>query len=322
LLALTRCLLVSNSATGGDGGLATGRGFNGQAGPGYGGALFNAGSAYFTNCCIEGNFASCGFSPEGLDFSAGGAIYVYYTNSLGLFTSTVASNKVIGIPAQGGGVCNPSGTGIYRNTTIGGNQATDGGGIYASNSNLGNTLIAANSAGSGPDVKGSIVSSDYNFIQNATGFSISGSDTHSIYNQNPLLGPLRNNGGPLPTMALLPGSPAIDRGTSFGNYADMRGRFRPFDVANVPNAPGGDGTDIGAFEFTPAVPVALKITRSNSSVALSWPTDEPSFTLEASTNPTLPGAWAAVPGTPAISNNQFIVIDPLQARKFYRLRSQ
>ena len=322
LLALTRCLLANNSATGGDGGLATGRGFNGQAGPGYGGALFNAGSAYFTNCCIEGNSASCGFSPEGLDFSAGGAIFVYYTNSLGLFTCTVASNKVVGIPADGGGIYISAGSGIYRNTTIAGNQATDGGGIYASNSNLGNTLIAANSAASGPDVKGSILSSDYNFIQNATAFSITGSDTHTIYNQNPLLGPLRNNGGPLPTMALLPGSPAIDRGTSFGTYIDMRGRFRPFDVSNVPNAPGGDGTDIGAFELTPAMPVALRITRSNGSAVLSWPTDDPSFSLEASTNPVLPAAWAAVPGTPAISNNQFIVTDPLQARKFYRLHSQ
>jgi hypothetical protein len=321
LLTMTRCRLVNNSAIGGDGGLPSGRGYNGQGGLGYGGALFNGGTAWLTNCCIDGNFASCGFSPEGLDFAAGGGIHVFYTNALGLFGCTVASNKVVGIPAQGGGIYNPTGSGIYRNTTIAGNQATDGGGIYASNSNFGNTLIAANSAGSGPDVKGSLVSSDYNFIQNATAFSVSGSDTHTIYNQAPLLGPLQNNGGPLPTMALLPGSAAIDHGTNFGSYTDMRGRQRPFDLANIPNAAGGDGTDIGAFEFIPVAPVALRILRANASAVVSWPTNEPSFTLEASTNPTVPAAWAVVPGTPAMSNGQFIVVEPLQARKFYRLRS-
>jgi CSLREA domain-containing protein len=66
---------------------------------------------------------------------------------------------------------------------------------------------------------------------------------------DPLLGPLQNNGGPTQTRALLPGSPAIDKGTSSGLSTDQRGFHRPVDLPSTPNAMGGDGSDIGAFEF-------------------------------------------------------------------------
>lgn len=59
---------------------------------------------------------------------------------------------------------------------------------------------------------------------------------------NPLLGPLQNNGGPTMTIAIAPGSPALDRvpRTGFGCPAtDQRGVPRP----------QGTGCDIGAFEL-------------------------------------------------------------------------
>ena len=63
-----------------------------------------------------------------------------------------------------------------------------------------------------------------------------------LLNVNPLLGPLQNNGGPTETMALLPGSPAIDAGNialiPSGITTDQRGA--PRDVYG--------GVDIGAFE--------------------------------------------------------------------------
>ena len=62
------------------------------------------------------------------------------------------------------------------------------------------------------------------------------------------LGPLANNGGPTPTHELLPGSVAIDAGSSFGATTDQRGETRPCDQAAVANAAGGDASDIGAFE--------------------------------------------------------------------------
>ena len=74
-----------------------------------------------------------------------------------------------------------------------------------------------------------------------------------------LLGPLANNGGPTQTMALLPGSPAIDRGGPDAGLeesltTDERGFSRVNDLAYLLNSVGGDGRDIGAYEVdgTPA----------------------------------------------------------------------
>ncbi len=53
-------------------------------------------------------------------------------------------------------------------------------------------------------------------------------------------------------MALMPGSPAIDAGNSFGLSTDQRGDPRPVDFSGIPNAAGGDGADIGAFEVQQA----------------------------------------------------------------------
>jgi hypothetical protein len=54
---------------------------------------------------------------------------------------------------------------------------------------------------------------------------------------DPMLGPLSDNGGPTQTMALLPGSPAIDAGTSC-TATDQRGVTRP----------QGAACEIGAYE--------------------------------------------------------------------------
>ena len=76
---------------------------------------------------------------------------------------------------------------------------------------------------------------------------------------NPMIGPLAYNGGRPFTHALLAGSVAIDKGNSSGLAVDQRNYHRPIDIAGIPNAPGGDGADIGAFEFqsTPAVIVSV-----------------------------------------------------------------
>jgi hypothetical protein len=68
---------------------------------------------------------------------------------------------------------------------------------------------------------------------------------HNIIGGNPLLGPLQDNGGPTQTIALLPGSPAIDAGDNTGAPEwDQRG---PSFLRVV------NGTvDIGAFEVQEA----------------------------------------------------------------------
>jgi hypothetical protein len=71
---------------------------------------------------------------------------------------------------------------------------------------------------------------------------------------DPKLGPLADNGGPSLTMALLPGSPAIDAGnTSLAPATDQRGFPRPAGLA----------ADIGAFEYGSVMPT-LAISRSGA----------------------------------------------------------
>jgi hypothetical protein len=68
---------------------------------------------------------------------------------------------------------------------------------------------------------------------------------------DPGLLPLASNGGPTQTHALALTSPAIDKGkrNGFGPTKDQRGSPRPVDYPFKPNAAGGDGSDIGAFEL-------------------------------------------------------------------------
>jgi hypothetical protein len=73
-------------------------------------------------------------------------------------------------------------------------------------------------------------------------------------NTDPLLLPLAANGGPTPTHALAPASPARDAGAANGSVADQRGLPRPYDDPAIPNAVGGDGADIGSLEVQPPPP--------------------------------------------------------------------
>jgi hypothetical protein len=83
-----------------------------------------------------------------------------------------------------------------------------------------------------------------NGITNGTNGNQIGTQTNPL---DARLAPLSNNGGPTLTHALLPNSPAIDRGSSFGLLKDQRGFMRTANLANYPNA--ADGTDIGSFEI-------------------------------------------------------------------------
>jgi predicted outer membrane repeat protein len=140
----------------------------------------------------------------------------------------------------------------FRSSTIAGNQATGtGGGIYAEFSGavtLTNTIVADNAGTPAPDVAnlaGSTTTATFSLIENTAG-TILGTTTSSITGQDPKLGPLADNGGSSSTMSLLPGSPALDHGLAAG--LDQRGLARPFDLAGVPSAPGGNAADIGAYE--------------------------------------------------------------------------
>ena len=111
---------------------------------------------------------------------------------------------------------------------------------------------------------GTLTSNNFNLIGNNSGVTIMPAQVSDQIGTpgspiNPLLGPLQNNGGPTLTRALLSGSPALDKGHSSGSATDQRGFPRTFDNPMIPNAIGGDGTDIGAVEVFPPFAVSRKL---------------------------------------------------------------
>jgi hypothetical protein len=104
--------------------------------------------------------------------------------------------------------------------------------------NAANTVVADNTAPGDPDLNGLLTSQGHNLIGNPAGGS--GFVLSDLANVNPLLGPLQDNGGPTQTMALLPGSPALDAGNSRINTSATDQRGLPRVV--------GATIDIGAFE--------------------------------------------------------------------------
>ena len=131
-----------------------------------------------------------------------------------------------------------------NNSTISGNEASNGAGIRALGTvTINNTIVAGNT---GPDVSETLSgASSNNLIGNGSGMTgISNGSNGNLVGTaqapiDPLLAPLGDYGGPTQTMALLPGSPALNAGTSLaGITTDQRGISRPQASA----------FDIGAFE--------------------------------------------------------------------------
>jgi hypothetical protein len=155
---------------------------------------------------------------------------------------TVAANTVT---AGAGGAAGPAGYSVYPTTS--GANGTNGLPGTAMGSAIG-------SVGATNTLKNSILSPNHPTDTNIfgsfvdAGNNISFDNQHSLTNStsyngiNPILAPLGNYGGPTPTMALLPGSPAIDHAdvTAFP-ATDQRGFPRPY----------GSAPDIGAFEYPP-----------------------------------------------------------------------
>jgi hypothetical protein len=224
-LIVNTATLANNSASGGDGGdggKTNGGGACAQTQHGAGGLAFggaitnnNAATLNIKHATISGNNAQAGNSGV----NQGGA---------NLPARLVAEGT-------GGGIRVGNGSVTLENTIIAGNTAANG---------TGDTTGAPSP---GPDVDGAVTSNGHNLVGNvteATGFTGSGDQT----GVNPLLMPLASNGGPTQTMALTPGSPAIDAGVAAGATLDQRGMPRPVDDPGVANTGGSDGTDIGAYE--------------------------------------------------------------------------
>ena len=253
-----------------------------------GGGIFNNGTTEINNSTVRDNTASI----------AGGGLFNNRDRTLTLNNSTVSGNVSNGAQIQngtgGGGIANGSGVGgtgggtlTVNNSTISGNSATaDGGGIFAQGANsvttLNNSTISNNTAVRGGGIRNngrpftinnSIIANSTSNSTNAdcSGFTnisasysliessldcVGGTNLNNLTG-DPNLGPLQNNGGSTLTHALLAGSIAIDKGNSTLT-TDQRGFPRPVDNFTIPNAMGGNGSDIGAFEVQ--APTAASVT--------------------------------------------------------------
>jgi hypothetical protein len=227
--------------------------FAGPSSPGYGGGLFTAGyTATVVNSTFSGNTGVLG----------GGIYKGGYP--LVVINSTLSGNNST---ASGGGLYAASGdTGLF-NVTITQNMANsdnfaggEGGGVAnggSGNLTFVNSIIAHNFVIitmhpfpqlNNDDCAGTIISQGHNLLyaRDAGYCTVIG----SYGPDDPLLGPLQDNGGPTLTHALLPGSPAINGGNP-GGCTDNVGALITTDQRGHPRPTPGSGLcDIGAFEFS------------------------------------------------------------------------
>lgn len=245
---ISRCTFIYNQVTGGQGGGSGSGGQPGAGGQGYGGAVYSVSPLTIASSTLSGNSANGGAAGNGIGSGSSQGGGIYSISSLSLYSCTIVSNTALSFSTDfGGGILAGSDTGM-TNCTIAFNQSDTGGGIHGTAA-LANSMVAGNTASTGPDFNGTINSQDYNLIQNTNGTTFLGTTTHVITGQDPLLGSLQDNGGPTFTMTLLAGSPALDQGKSFTFVTDQRGSARPSNFPSIADAAGGDGSDIGAFEL-------------------------------------------------------------------------
>ncbi len=273
---------------------------------GQGGAIYNLGLLTVTDSTLSGNSASfgggignygeleldgCTLSDNTASDYGGG---IFNDNLLTMSNCTLSGNTTSG---YGGGIFNyvepnPAGSGmtlgtlIVNDSTLSNNSALDsGGGIDndGTSAKLNNTIVAGNTAdGTGPDIDGAVAaSSANNLIGNGSGMSgIANNDANQ--NQvgsgspalNPKLAPLGSYGGPTQTMAPLPGSPAIGKG-SVKLAVDARGFPLATDQRGYPHPRTINSTvDVGAVEtdgqstlpgliqqaLSPSSPVTIQVT--------------------------------------------------------------
>ena len=227
---------------------------------GDGGGIYALGDVYLNDVWIDNNTAQLGggigvtqktvitnstISANVADFG-GGVRNAGSQADLTMLNVTLSGNTAT---TQGGGLQNGKDAELLY-VTVTGNEAAQSGGVHeatgGSITNIRSSIIAGNTLLDGTtadDVGGGFESSGYNIIGNVdgtTGWDVSDQTGTLASPLDPMLDSLLNNGGFVPTHALLAGSPAINSGdpTLTSIAIDARGELRL------------DGSfDIGAVEF-------------------------------------------------------------------------
>jgi len=219
-----------------------------------GGGIFNTGALTLTASTLAKNFVKGGnydhdsdIFNNSSDLGQGGGIS--NQGALTLTASTLSGNYVNSgsndpntyyYDGVGGGIFNSrSGTVNLSATTLSGNSANkNGGGIFNFGSTTLKNVIIANSGKEDCLNKANLQLDGINLLEDGS--------CETKLSGDPRLGPLKYNGGPTPTHALLKESPAIDARSCFSGLVDQRGVARP--------QPEGGRCDLGAYERIPVAP--------------------------------------------------------------------
>lgn len=178
------------------------------------------------------------------DNGEGGVDFGIRDNELTIANSTLSQNR------NGFGVrfYSYQGNASIQNSTITGNGS---GGVYGdgieSALEVSNSIIAGNGSSGGTDLSGEGAFTVHHSLIQQPGDSrvFESAPGSNIIGEDPLLGPLQENGGSTLTHALLVGSPAIDQGEDATcPETDQRGVTRPQDG----NADRLAICDMGAYE--------------------------------------------------------------------------
>jgi len=274
-----------------------------------GGAINNAGALTVNECTLEDNSATAG---------AG----IYNTGTLTVNQCTLSAN----VATYGAAIDNESRLTVNQ-STLAGNTANGGGTIFndgAAALTLFNSIVAGNSMLPGADlynVSGGVGTfAGTNLLQDLydPGSGMSGIPP---INAAPLLTLPGNHGGPTPTMAPTRGSPGIGACTA-NFYYDQRGFPRLSTTGAAIGSvgygfnPSGAGW-LGGSTFTPAAG-SFEFGFTNFTFL--------QFTVLASTNLTIPGAWVpvgtAVESPSGSGHYQFTdTPSPADGQRFYEVTS-
>jgi MYXO-CTERM domain-containing protein len=217
-----------------------------------GGAIaIDSSTAFIHDSLFAGNQASSGGGAIHAGHDGGGPPLVSIGNS------TISGNSAPaggGIAATGNAYTELVHVTVTENTISGGM----GGGCFAAGVDgcglvgagivlVESSILAGNLDGSeaGVDLGGDALDLELEVRSSLVGLLEGGVATagEPIFGEDPLLGPLADNGGTTRTHALLTGSPAIDRGENIGALAyDQRGRGFPRVI--------GAAADMGAYEWS------------------------------------------------------------------------
>jgi hypothetical protein len=254
-LTLRKCTITGNSV---------------GNGPRIGGGLYNFGTATVTDSTIAGNSAY-----------AGGGLANDANSTLTLTNSTVVGNSA----PYGGGLLN-DGTTTVTNSTVTGNTTGSSpysyytGGILNAVGMLTikSTLLANNTGGNCILPAELTASQGYNLSDDSScvsAFTAAGDQNNVVAGAGLDPKGLQNNGGPTPTIALLPTSPAVDH-IPVANCTDPQDHRIRTDQRGIAR-PQGASCDVGAFELVQTVPfssfnadLALFTRFPSGFVLISW----------------------------------------------------